>query len=133
MAKIERFNEYIAEGSGDQVVFYESIKPIGELDKLKIIVDYELGGYNYFSSQISERGVYVYVTPVGGGKYGEQSVLFGKREQSGFKVCVKKLNRKSQKEIERIGRLVAPLTKEIAEMYDQRRFREICEMLLKLA
>ena len=30
MAKIERFNEYIAEGSGDQVVFYESIKPIGK-------------------------------------------------------------------------------------------------------
>jgi len=31
---------------------------------LKVKVDYELGGMNYFSGQVSKRGYYLYVYPV---------------------------------------------------------------------
>lgn len=67
---------------------------------MEISVDYELGGYNYFTGESNPRGIYAYVKPVEkNGKF-RSSILMGGLNKSGFKIFLEPLTRKSQKKID---------------------------------
>jgi hypothetical protein len=74
--------------------------------KIKVNVDYALGGINYFTGGMSPRGVYAYVTNVkqethelpGGDKWTSES--FSLFSGGNLKVMLVPLNRKSQKVID---------------------------------
>ena len=68
---------------------------------LKVTIDYEKGGINYFSGQHSRRGYYIYVQPVqiervDGRVVVERSMLF-----SGGKKLLFEVSRQSQKAYEK--------------------------------
>ena len=102
------------------------------LDELKIMVDYQKAGYNYFSGNFNEGGVYVYFTPVHrSGMITSQSLL-GELHECGYKILLKPLNRKSQKQINLMAEKVIPHAQEIADLYCVAKHREIYDKVKQL-
>ena len=102
---------------------------IHDFGELKIEVFYSLGGYNYFSSNHSPRGIYLLLKPVARGNGMESSVLMGGQREAGFKVLLEELKRKNQKRIEAQFEKVKPLTKEIADLYFLDKNQEIVQLV----
>lgn len=104
---------------------YEKINPIGEFDELKIHVDYQKGGISFWDYKPQKRGVYVHLTPVHRDREFEHSAISGDITESGFKILVSEIGRRSQKAIDSVCERVLPISKDIARMYDERRFNDI--------
>ena len=107
---------------------YKPIEPIKvtndtTLDTLKIAVEYTKGGYN------TKRGVYAWITPVQRGDTFERCILLGNRRESGFKVFLKEMGRKTPKLEQAICDKVAPLCDKIAEHYDRCEWQTIADIL----
>jgi hypothetical protein len=99
------------------------------LDKLRIKVDYQKGGINYFSGDICKSGVYVYITPCSyeNGIVGQ--TITGKTHQDGYKILLKELNRKSQKQIDLAAGKIMPYAQQISDLYSDAKHREIYELI----
>ncbi len=112
---------------------YKKINPInrvsGEaLDELKIRVCYKKGGYN------GKRGVYVYLTPVhrqdrGNGLACETCTLLGDIHESGFKMLLRELGRKSQKVEDEIAAKIEAKADEIATLWNEQKHTEVAKIL----
>ena len=102
------------------------------LDELKINIDYQKGGYNYFSGNLNESGVYTYITPIHRGNgFCSQSIL-GDQHSCGYKIFLKELNRKSQKQINLMAEKVIPHSQEIADLYSDYKHRVVYDLIKKL-
>ena len=89
---------------------------------LAIEVDYYKGGFNPFTGKQEGRGVYVHVRPE---KVENNCRSFNPFGEFTFKILVKNLNRKSQKQIDMVGEKIAPHIDglvAIAETKDKRAF-----------
>ena len=116
---------------------YKKINPInrvgGEaLDELKISVVYNKGGYN------SRRGVYAYVTPVHREKLNESIVsetctLVGETHESGFRMMLRELGRKSQKVEDEIAAKIEAKADEIATLWNEQKHEEVANLILRTA
>lgn len=116
---------------------YKKINPInrigGEaLDELKIRVSYDKGGYN------SRRGVYAYITPVHREKLNESIVsetctLLGETHESGFRMMLCALNRKSQKVENEIAAKIEAKADEIANLWNEQKHEEVANLILRTA
>lgn len=107
---------------------YRKINPIervgGEpLDELKIRVDYNKDTY------CGKRGIYAYFTPVHRGEYFETCTLCADIRESGFKMFLRELNRKSQKVEDELARKVEAKADEIAELWNECKFEEISKIV----
>ena len=102
------------------------------LNELRINVDYQKAGYNYFSGNYSEGGVYVYLTPVTRNNGIIGCVITGNQHQSGYKILLKPLNRKSQKQIDLIAAKVLPKAQQIADLYSEYKHREVYDLIKEL-
>lgn len=109
---------------------YKPINSIGDLNELKISVDYELGGMNYFSGEINKRGTYVYFKPVCRGDGFETTMLLADTASAGFKIFVKEQGRKSAKTVNAVFEAVKPYADTFAELYNKRQFTGIMELVL---
>ena len=83
-------------------VFVDLKKPIvsgggSELKQLRVMVDYEKGGMNYFSGNVYESGVKVYLTPCTVTNGVVTQTILGEQHACGYKVMLKQISRKSQK------------------------------------
>ena len=97
---------------------YEKLKePIGKYSELKIEVDYDLGGPNYFSGGYSKRGIYLYLKPISRSATSEESTLMGGERESGFKVLLEELSRRSQKKIDLQFTKIKKVSKQICSFY----------------
>lgn len=112
---------------------YKKINPInrvsGEpLDELKIRVRYNKGDY------YGKRGVYAYITPVhreyrGNGFSCETCTLLGDTHESGFKILLRELGRKSQKVEDEIASKIEAKADEIATLWNEQKHTEVANIL----
>lgn len=102
-------------------------------NELKIKVDYQKGGVNYFSGNYSDSGVYVYITPVSRGNGFEGFSITGNQHIDGYKVLMKQINRKSQKQIELVAANVMPYAQQIADLYSDGKHQEVYSLLMSIA
>ena len=103
------------------------------LNELRITVDYQKAGYNYFSGNFSVGGVFVYLTPVRRGNGFVSCTMLGKQHESGYKVLMKPLNRKSQKQINLVAEKVLPYAQQIADLYSYGKHNEVYNLLKSIA
>lgn len=99
------------------------------LDELKISVDYQKGGVSYFSGNYSESGVYVYITPVHRSGGIISCTMLGQQHECGYKILMKPLNRKSQKQIDLMAEKVVPYAQQIADLYSDYKHNEVYNLI----
>lgn len=102
------------------------------LDELKIRVDYQKGGYNYYTGELESNGVYVYLTPVHRNNCIISTTIDGNMHNSGYKVLIKELGRKSQKQINLVAEAVFPKAEQIADYYSERQHQAVLVLLKEL-
>ena len=102
------------------------------LDELKIRVDYQKGGYNYYTGELESNGVYVYLTPVHRNNGIVGLTIDGNMHNSGYKVLIKELGRKSQKQINLVAEAVFPKAEQIADYYSERQHQAVLVLLKEL-
>lgn len=105
--------------------------PIKELNELKISVDYQKGGMNYFNGEMENGGVYVYITPIARTKYGFRTIISGDRKEMGFKIFVRPLNRKSQKAITDVYNKINKneLIENVTKYFEQERYADVVRLI----
>lgn len=102
------------------------------LDELRVRVDYQKGGYNYFTGDIESNGVYVYLTPVHRNNGIVGQTIDGNLHNSGYKVLLKELGRKSQKQINLVAEAVLPKAEQIADYYSERQHQAVLGLLKEM-
>ena len=104
-----------------------------ELKQLRIMVDYEKGGMNYFSGNVYESGVKVYLTPCTVTNGIVTQTIMGEQHVCGYKVMVKQINRKSQKQIDVMAEKILPYAQQIADLYSDAKHQEIVKLICDIA
>ena len=99
------------------------------LNELRINIDYQKGGVNYFSGNYSDSGVFVYLTPVHRGNGFEGFSITGKQHIDGYKILLKQINRKSQKQIELAAAKVLPYAQQIADLYSDMKHQDVYNLI----
>lgn len=93
-----------------------------KFNELKIIVDYDKGGMNYFNGKQENRGYRIIVSPVTVTDYGghkiESSVMMGKKWETGLKYFIEVANRYSRKRMEELAEEVEKKLPKIARLYE---------------
>ena len=102
------------------------------LDELRVRVDYQKGGFNYFSGDMESGGVYVYLTPVHRANGFISQTIDGKTHNMGYKILIKELNRKSQKQINIVAELIMPKAQKIADLYSTGNHREVYNFIKEI-
>ena len=103
------------------------------LDELMVRVDYQKGGFNYFfSGSVESSGVYVYLTPVHRANGFISQTIDGKTHNMGYKILIKELNRKSQKQINIAAELILPHAQEIADLYSTGEHMEVYNLIKEI-
>ena len=99
------------------------------LDELKIDVDYQKGGINYFNGNIEKRGIYIVVKPCRRHHGIVSTMICGNRHANGYKVLIRELGRKSQKQIDFVADKVMPFAEKIADLYSEEKHNEIYDLI----
>ena len=86
---------------------------LADATDLKVEVYYEKGGYNMFTHEPERRGIYFSISPVKREGICECYAAF-----SGSKICVKELNRKSDKSLNDVISKIEPIIEDVARMYE---------------
>ena len=102
------------------------------LDELRVRVDYQKGGYNYYTGNVESNGVYVYLTPVHRVNGIVSQTIDGNIHNSGYKVLIKELGRKSQKQINLVAEAVLPKAEQIADYYSEGQHQAVLNLLKEL-
>lgn len=117
----------------DTKIYKNLNKAIGNFGQLKLHVAYSLGGMNYFTGNINRRGVYLHINPVNVTKsaYGssEESILMGTGRESGYKILLEELKRKSQKKIEEQFLKIKEVSDKIVQLYVDEKDSEIFQLV----
>lgn len=105
--------------------------PIGTLNELKVSVDYQKGGMNYFNGDMEMGGIYVYLTPTERTKYGFRTIISGNTKEMGFKIFVRPLGRKSQKAITEVFNKInqKELIENVTKLFEQERYADIVRLI----
>lgn len=116
----------------ENLVYVKLKAPICNHDKLRVNVGYELGGHNWFTGGINERGIYVYLTPCTceNGIVGYS--VNGNQHESGYKILLKELKRNNKKQIALASELILPYAQQIADYYSDGRHNAVYNMIMKL-
>jgi len=99
------------------------------LNKLRISVDYQKGGMNYFTGDYEENGVFVYIQPCSYNNGIIGTTITGKRQTDGYKILLKEIGRKSQKQIDLMAEKVMPYAQQIADLYSDMRHKDIYDLV----
>ena len=86
---------------------------IADATDIKLEVYYYKGGYNLFTYEPERRGIYFSITPVKRDGIWESYIAF-----SGTKICVKELNRKSDKALNEIAAKIEPISEDVVKLYE---------------
>lgn len=97
---------------------------------LKLTVGYTLGGYNYFNSDTTARGIYLYLTPVNRNNNGsEHSIMMGSGRSAGYKILLEKLTRDSKRKTEEHFWKIKKVSSNIANLYLEEKDKEIYQLV----
>lgn len=86
---------------------------IADATDIKLEVYYYKGGYNLFTYEPERRGIYFSISPVKRDGIWESYTAF-----SGTKICVKELNRKSDKALNEIAAKIEPIFEDVVKLYE---------------
>ena len=86
---------------------------IADATDIKLEVYYYKGGYNLFTYEPERRGIYFSISPVKRDGIWESYIAF-----SGTKICVKELNRKSDKALNEIAAKIEPILEDVVKLYE---------------
>ena len=86
---------------------------IADATDIKLEVYYYKGGYNLFTYEPERRGIYFSITPVKRDGIWESYIAF-----SGTKICIKELNRKSDKALNEIAAKIEPIFEDVVKLYE---------------
>ena len=100
-----------------------------ELKQLRVMVDYEKGGVNYFSGNTYKSGVKVYLTPCTLTNGIVTQTILGAQHACGYKVMLKAINRKSQKQIDIMADKILPYAQQIADLYSDGRHQDVVKLI----
>lgn len=103
--------------------------PAGDYKQIEIRVDYTLGGMNYFSGNVNKRGYKLYLTPCFSGHGMMSHTLLGSEHESGFYIQLEEVTRMNKKRMEYWWSVVEPLAQEIADLYSEKRYNEIIDLV----
>lgn len=101
------------------------------LDKLKIEVDYQKGGFSVLTGEYSDNGIYVYITPCSYNNGVTGTFINGELHTMGFKIFLKGFGRKSQKQINIAAERIMPFAEEIAKLYDKKDYHGIHALVVR--
>ena len=104
-------------------------RPEEPLNELRVEVNYQLGGHNWFSGDIDSRGVFLSLTPVRRGNGFISTRIDGKLHTMGYKILLKELGRKSQKQLDLAAERVLPFAGAIADLYSEGKHNEIVQLV----
>lgn len=104
-------------------------------NRLDIEAGYNIGGMSFLTGEPSSRGIYVYVTAASvSNKNGVSIKSFLPLDKGNFKIFVRPLNRKSQKQIAEVQAAIDALNQDtILTMYEAGRYKELALMLKEAA
>ena len=102
------------------------------LDELRIRIDHQKPSFNYFYGGSDKGGVYVYLTPVHRENGIVSQTIDGNTHNSGYKILIKELGRKSQKQINLVAEAVFPKAEQIADYYSERQHQAVLNLLREL-
>lgn len=96
-------------------------QPIGNFPQVQIQIDYNLGGINYFNYKEEKRGYYLRFSPckhkdLGNGMYSTEMQPMHERS---FKICIKEVNRKSDKTFYKLKTKLMENIDTILEKYEE--------------
>ena len=104
----------------------------GPLDKLRVEVDYQKGGFGILSGEYSDSGVYVSLTPCMHENGVTGTYINGDLHTMGFKILLKKMGRKSQKQIDLASERIIPYAQKIADYYSERDYNSVHTLIMKV-
>jgi len=107
-------------------------RPEEPLNELKLEINYQLGGHNWFSGDIDSRGVFLSLTPVRRCNGFISIRIDGKLHTMGYKILLKELGRKSQKQLNLAAERVLPFAGAIADLYSEGKHNEIVQLVKKV-
>lgn len=112
-------------------VFVKFQNPIKNLNELRVSVDYQKGGMNYFNGNMEQGGIYVYLTPTERTKYGFRTIISGNKKEMGFKIFIRPLGRKSQKAIEEVFNKINQneLLEKVTNYFEQELYSDIVRII----
>ncbi len=115
----------------EREVFVKFQNPIKNLNELKVSVDYQKGGMNYFNGNMEQSGIYVYLTPTERTKYGFRTIISGNKKEMGFKIFIRPLSRKSQKAITEVFNKInqKELIENVTKYFEQERYADIVRLI----
>ena len=99
------------------------------LNELMVEVNYQLGGHNWLTGNIDSRGVFLSLTPVRRGNGFIQTRIDGQLHTMGYKILLKELGRKSQKQLDLAAERLMPLAGAIAGLYSEGKHNEIVQLV----
>lgn len=104
-------------------------KGLDDLDELRIRVEYQKGGWNIFTGDSENGGVYAYVTPVHRGNCFVSTTIDGNIHNMGYKILLKELGRKSQKQIGIAVERIMPFAEVIADNYGEGNHKQVYNII----
>ncbi len=99
------------------------------LNKLKVEIDYSKSGVSYLTGDYYEGGVYVYLTPCRHENGVTSTFWDGKTHTMGYKILLKQMGRKSQKQIDIAAERIIPLAQEIADKYSDGDHKQVYSLI----
>lgn len=118
----------------DKTIYVDLKTPIKTtsqlLNKLRLNVDYQREGVNYFTGDYNHGGVYIYITPCTHENGITGNVITGKQHCDGYKILLKEIGRKSQKQINLMAEKVLPYAQQIADLYSDARHQDVYNLIM---
>jgi hypothetical protein len=102
------------------------------LDELRVRVGHQNGGVNYLSGNGEKGGVYLFLTPVHRGNGFISTTIDGKMHNMGYKILLKEMGRKSQKQIDLAADLIIPYSQQIADYYSEGQHEAVFNFVKKV-
>lgn len=102
------------------------------LDKLKVEIDHAHGGCSFLTGENYESGVYVFLTPCTHKNGVTRTYWDGNTHTMGYKILLKEMSRKSQKQINLAADLIIPYAQQIANYYSDGNHPAVYKFIMKL-
>lgn len=99
------------------------------LNKLRVEIDYSKSGISYLTGENYEGGVYVYITPCRHENGVTSTFWNGETHTMGYKILLKQMGRRSQKQIEIAAERIIPLAQEVADRYSEGNHQQVYDII----
>ena len=102
------------------------------LNKLCIEVEHQKGGWSCLTGEYSVSGVYVVLTPCRYENGIFSTFINGQMHTMGYKILLKEMGRKSQKQIDLAADLIIPYAQQIADYYSEGKHEAVYKFIKKV-